>query len=363
MHSATDTKRPVRICYVNITSHLPARDVVYVGGFKECGAEIIDIRDSAPGIRKFLNIYHRHRKLKGEYDFVLVGYAAQILVPFVRFISRKPIIFNALGTLSEGIFARRRRTMFSLKGVQLWMLDYLAFHLATLSLIDNNVLIDAIAKKFFVSRKKLVRAWTGVDENSFFYDAAIPKLPDFTVLFRGELANDSGIQYLITAAKKLAHTHIKFRILGRGPMAIELERMLKSFPSANVEWIPERLDIRDLRKKMQETHLSIGWLSGGMRAPVSIPHKTFETLALKLPFLQARLPAMQELFVEDVSALFCKPDDPDELARILKDLEADPAKLHAIAENGYQLFDRNLRSKRLAQDVLTYLAVHKIIRF
>src|SRR3989344_1550353 len=359
--SMVENKHTLRIWYLNITDHIPARDVVYLKGFKECGAEIIDIRDSSPGLKKILNIYRRHRALKGEYDIVLVGYMAQILVPFARLITSKPVIFNALGTISEGVISRRQNSIFSLKVLYLWILDYLAFHSALLSLIDNNVLIRHIVKKFLVPHAKLLRAWTGVDEDSLFYDQSIPKLPHFTVLFRGDLANDSGIQHLAAVAKNLATTDIRFRILGRGPMAETLEKILQTFDSKNVEWVQERLSIVDLRRKMQETHLSIGWLSGGVRAANSVPHKTFESLALKLPFLQARQPAMLELFEENTNALFCDPDDVEGLTNIITALRKDPARLQKIAENGHQLFDRILRPKQLAQGVLDHLAERKFI--
>src|SRR3989344_60540 len=145
----------MRICYLNITKHIPTRDAVYLKGLQEGGVEIIDIRDSSAGVSKFLTIYRRHRDVKGEYDVLWVGYSAYILVPFARLISRKPIVFNALLALYDGIIVSRKQAAgFSFKGMYCWLTDFLAFHLATLSLIQNTIQIDYISKKYFVSQKK-----------------------------------------------------------------------------------------------------------------------------------------------------------------------------------------------------------------
>ncbi|OGN04101.1 MAG: hypothetical protein A2831_02200 [Candidatus Yanofskybacteria bacterium RIFCSPHIGHO2_01_FULL_44_17] len=353
----------MKILYLNITKGVPPRDAVYLDGFRKNGLEIQEYRDNSPGLKKFWNIYKYHRKHTDTHDILFVGYSAHILAPFLRLISRRPIIFNALGPLYDGkIIGRTQAAKFSLLALYCWLADFLAFNSASLSLIENQTLINYVSRKFLVNKKRLLLAWTGVNENDFFYDPSIQKLPQFTILFRGDLTKDSGVEYLIEAAKILANTDIKFRLLARGGLASKIESILKTFDSKNVEWIKERLDIADLRKKMQETHLSIGWLSGRLRAPTSIPHKTFESLALKLPFLHARLPAMLELLEENKTGFYCKSDDVQDLVDKILELKNNPELLNGVAENGYRLFDQKLRSKYLAKTVLDHLQHSHILK-
>lgn len=352
----------MRICYLNITSHIPARDSSYLKGLRECGMEIIDIRDNTPGLKKFIGIYRRHKALAGNYDILWVGYSAHILAPFARLISRKPIVFNSLLSFYEGkIVSRKQASWYAPKGIYCWLVDFIAFNSVTLNLIENQITIDYISKKFLVPRKKLLLTWTGVNEDDFYYDQSIPKLPNFTVLFRGGLLPDSGIEYFVEAAKILQNTDIKFRLLGNGLLAPKVAKILSTFDNKNFEWIKDRLELSDLRRKMQETHIQIGWLSDELRSLLSIEHKTFESLALKLPFLHGRTPGILELLKEDETGFYCNLVDPQDLADKLIKLKNDPELLNRVAENGYRLFDQKLRSKYLAKVVLDHLKLKNII--
>ena len=351
----------MRICYFNITKNIPTRDSVYLQGLKECGVEIIDIRDSSAGFKKFVNIYKRHKELKGVYDILWVGYSAYILVPFARMISRKPVVFDGLLALYDGIIvSRKQANVFSLKSLYCWLLDFLAFHLATVSLIENNIQIEYISRKYFLSKKKLFMSWTGVDENDFFYDPTIPKLSDFTVIFRGGLLPDSGIEYFVEAAKILKDMDIKFRLIGDGLSAPKVEEILKTFDNKNFLWIRERVAIEDLRKKMQESQLQVGWLTDEPRSWRSIEHKTFESLALRLPFLHGRTPGVEELLKEGKTGFFCNNNDAKDLANKILGLKNNPSLLSHVAEAGYRFFDEELRSKYLAKKVLDYLRTYHL---
>ena len=343
----------MKILYLNITKNVPARDVPYLNGLRKNGVEVLEYRDSSSGLKKFWNIYKYHRKVDNAYDILWIGYSAHILVPFARLISRKPVVFNSLLSFYEGkIVSRKQGAWYSPKGIYCWLVDFLAFNSAALNLIENQVTIDYISKKFLVPRKKLLLAWTGVNENDFFYDPTIPKLPHFTVLFRGALLPDCGIEYFVEAAKILANTDIKFRLMGNGLLAPKVENILKTFNSKNFEWTRERLEIGDLRKKMQETHLQIGWLSDELRSLLSIEHKTFESLALRLPFLHGRTPGIMELLKENETGFYCNLTDAQDLANKILELKNNPALLNRVAENGYRLYDTTLRSEILARDLL-----------
>ena len=48
-----------------------ARDLVYLKGLKQQGAEIIECYDAAPGWRKYFNLLNKHRQLKNDYDLLI----------------------------------------------------------------------------------------------------------------------------------------------------------------------------------------------------------------------------------------------------------------------------------------------------
>lgn len=353
----------MRICYLNITKNIPARDSSYLKGLRENGAEIIDIRDHTPGLKKFQNLYKKHKEVANNYDLLWVGYSAHILVPFARLITRKPVVFNSLLSFYEGkIVSRKQGTWYSPMGIYCWLVDFLAFNSATLNLIENQATIDYISKSFLVPKRKMLITHTGVNEDDFFFNPSISKLPQFTVLFRGALLPDCGIEYFVEAAKILSNESIKFRLLGDGLLAPKVENALKIFNLKNFEWIKERLDIADLRKKMQECHLQIGWLSDELRSLLSVEHKTFESLIMKIPFLHGRTPGIMELLKENETGFYCNLMDAKDLAKKIYELKNNPELLDRVAENGYQLFNQKLRSNILAKVVLDYLKNKRIIK-
>src|SRR3989344_6303624 len=91
-----------RIYYFSHAKDTPPRDIVYLEGLVQNGIEIIECKDSSSSWKKFLALYKKHKKIKRDYGLILVGYSGHTLVPFVKLISNKKIIFNALGSLYEG---------------------------------------------------------------------------------------------------------------------------------------------------------------------------------------------------------------------------------------------------------------------
>lgn len=343
----------MRICYFTLTRNIPPRDAVYLNGLKENGAEIIECKDHSPSWRKFWALYKKHRLIKNDYDVLVTGYTAHILVPFARLISRKKIVFNALSSLYEGIIVSRGQSSpFSFRGIYCWLIDFFAFHLAHLPLLESQEQVNYVSKKFFVSPKKLLKSWTGANDQDFFYDPAIPKAKDFTVLFRGGFLPESGVEYALEAAKILKDENIKFRIIGNGLFAPAAEKILASFDSRHVEWIKNKLPPAELRKKMQECHLSLGQLSSHPRLNRTIPHKAFESAAIKIPYLTARNKAVLELFKENETCFTCHPANAQDLARKILDLKNNPAERERISANAYRLYQQELTPKILAAKLL-----------
>jgi len=324
-------------------------------GLRKNGVEIEEYLDNSQSWRKFWNLYKKYRAAAANCDLLWVGYTAHILAPFARIISRKKIIFNALGSLYEGIIiSRGQGSPLSLRGMYCWLVDFLAFHSASLSLIESNEQKKWLMKRFFLNSDKLLRAWTGTDENIFYHDPLIKKLPVFTVLFRGGFLPESGIECVLKAAKILESEDINFRVIGSGMLENKVAEMIKSLNLTKIEWIKDRLPVDELRKKMQECHLSLGQLSNHERLERTIPHKAFESAATKLLYLTARNKGVLELLNENETCFCCNPADPKDLANKIIWLKQNLPAAQKIAENAFDLFNEKLTSKVLAKKVLDY---------
>ena len=343
-------------CYMNLTSSIPPRDAIYLNGLRENGARVIECRDNSPSWKKFWVILQKHRAVKNDYDILWVGYSGHILVPFARLISRKKIVFNSMGSLYDGIIGSRRKYGFlGWRVPYIWLVDWLAFHSANLILVGTGPMKEYVRRKFLVPEHKLVRLWTGADNKVFAPDPNAPEPREFTVLFRGGLLPEAGIEHLIKAARILQNEPIRFRIVGYGVESPLVDRMLKEFDSKNVDWISDKFPQSALPDKMRGCHISLGQLADHERQQFYIPFKIFESMALKIPLLVIRARGMMELLTENETCFCFNPSDARNLADKILWIKNNYGTAKKVAENAYQLYLRDLTPKALAKNLLSSL--------
>lgn len=287
-------------------------------------------------------------------DFIFVGYDSPKLVSIARIFTRKKIIYNALCSVYERlIVSRNLAPKFSLRACYYWLLDFFAVNSANLVMLESDGQINYFKDLFFAPEKKLIRAWTGVDENNFFYDPSLKKFDKFTVIFRGALMPESGAEFVIRAAKLLEGEDINFIMQSGG---LELKKIKKTVEDLNPKNLKLKYDFisnEELRVLMQKCHLSLGQLSDHDRLKRTIPHKCYEALALRLPYLTASNNGVMELLIPEKTCLVCKSADEKSLARAILWAKDHPAEIEAIAQSGYDFYQENLKPTILAANLLS----------
>lgn len=339
----------MRILYINIHRG-NARDITTIRGLRENSVEVTELTDNTAGWKKFYGITKKYYRQGRGVDLIIIGYTGAIFVPLLRLISGKKVIYNALAPLSDGmITSRDGGKKFTLRFFKYWLIDWLAFHLAHKTIVESEAQKKFVAKTFFLKPEKIVVNYTGVDDHSFFFDLQIKKLEIFTAVFRGKFLPEAGVDVLIRAAKELERHNIKVRIIGHGLLEKEIRALIAELRPTNLELITERLPITVLRQKMQECYLSIGQVANHPRLERTIPHKVFESLALKLPYLTSRQPAILELLTEDKNCFCVRPGSWQELSDKILELKNQPALLEMVAKNGFVLYQETFTSKILGR--------------
>lgn len=338
------------ICYINLDNKNP-RDQVTISGLRENGATVLEINNSSSGLKKYWQIAGEYWANRKSVDLVIIGYTGAVLVPWMYLISRKKIIYNAGNSFYESMIISRGGNWW--QKARYWLLDWIAFSCADLILLESEAQKNFIAQTFFVNPKKLKVHYIGADETHFFFDENIKKLANFTVVFRGKFLPEAGTDIVVRAAKELEEKNIKFRILGSGLLLKQIESLIAELKPSNLELITEHLPYEKLRELMQECHLSIGQVADHPRLQRTIPHKAFESLAMKLPYLTARQPAILELLQEGSTCFGVNPGDPQDLAQKISELRDKPGLLNSVAEGGLELYHRNLTSRVLGQKLIT----------
>jgi len=340
-------------CYFGIYEQPLARDQVLLHGLKENGVRVIYCVDSSWFFLKFIRLAQKHWKLRDKYDFMVVGYLSNIVVPWARILSGKRIIYNALNSMYEGIVLdREEASRFSFKAFYIWLVDFLAFRYAHLSLVETENQKKFIRELFKIKKERLIKLWTGADDRIFYPDPKVEKHKTFSVVFRGWFIPGTGVEYVLEAARILKGEEIKFLIIGRGTLKRKVKKMIQDFDLKNVELITEYLLDDALRRVMLSCHVMLGQFADHPRMERTIQNKTFEALALEMSYITRDSISNRELLEDGKNCLFVKPADASDLAKKILELKDNPELRKKIAENGYKLYKEKLTPKVLGRELM-----------
>lgn len=350
-----EEKVSIAILYFGNVDMGQSRNKVYADGLRQNGLTVLECVDRALGLHKYWNLYKKHRALKGKYDVLVVGYTAYIMVPFARLISRKPVIFDALCSFYETEILSRdalKEMPFRIPFVRL--VDWLATRCAHKVLVETEEQKKYFMRELGVPEHKLVVVYTGVDDTLFRADLSVPKYDTFTVLFRGRIMSEAGVPTVVRAAKLLEKEHINFLIIGHGvnDSMQEFRVVMSELSPTNIRHIGEQLPPEELVAYIQKCHVSLGQFARHERLERTIPHKCFEALAMKLPYITARTKGVSEILEEGKHCLMTKPGDAEDLARTIRQLRDSPGQGRAMAESCYTLYTDRFSPKMIVGPML-----------
>lgn len=342
----------MKFLYISTGDKYPP-DKHIIDGLRENGYEVFELIKKTREAEKYSDFLRRFRQETRSYDMIFVGYTLPLLVPILCLFSRKKLIFNAVSSQYEAnIISRSIARPWSFTACKSWIIDFVSLHFSSYVLLESNAQIYFARKLFFVPKKKLIRSWTGTDEKVFFFDPAVKKNPEFTVLFRGRFLPESGILTVIETAKLLENKGVHFIIIGHGFLYKEVGALKEKLSPKNAIFISHTLSPNEIREYMLSSHISLGQLADHPRLSRTLPFKLFESLAIKRPYLTGRNAGALELLKEDENCLAVNPADANDLAQKILFLKEHPEILKKIEENGYSLYAEKLTSKILAQDIL-----------
>lgn len=348
----------MKICWFGIYNAGFSRNKIYINGLKKIGIDIIECRDDSRGLFKYLNLFVKHWRIRKSYDFLFVGYPGHPTVWLAKLISNRPVIFDALCTMEEGVLtSRQQHSIFSLKYSYIKFIDWLAVKCADLVFVETEAQRKFFEQKFGKGDKYRV-IYIGANDQSFYKDPTISKLNEFTVLFRGQFLPEAGAQYVIDAAKILESQNVKFLLVGNGFLLDEVKSYFKRLRPNNLKLITENFTQDQIRVLMAPCHLALGQLAKHDRLNRTIPHKCFESIAVGLPYIHARYGPVAEILKEGESVVFVNPADPQDLADKILYLKNNPEIAQKIGDNGYKVYLEKFTPEKLAQDILAILKTY-----
>lgn len=342
----------LRVCYFGLFDRGFSRNKIYMRGLRESGVDVIPCTDSSRGLKKFWMLFKKHKTINGDYDVMVVGYPGYIVVPFAKLVSSKKVILDAMCSMYESLILSRdayRGNPLRIPIVK--FIDWLAYKSADLILLETEQ-----QKRYFVDRlgvpeRKCAVVYTGVDEEVFFCDERAEKFPDFTVLFRGRIVKEAGTVTIVKAAKLLEHEGVRFLIIGYGwdDAMDDFDRAMEELDPKNVIHIRKQIPEEDLRGYMAKCHISLGQFGVHERLERTIPHKAFESLAMRLPYVTARAEGVRDILRDGENCLMVDPSDAESLAKAILKLKDDKELRDKLSKNGYQSYEQVFTTRKLGE--------------
>jgi glycosyltransferase involved in cell wall biosynthesis len=200
------------------------------------------------------------------------------------------------GVLSRGLSLNKIPKL-----IESFLLDLLSFHSADIILVESSAQLQRTHQLFAVPKKRIKVSYTGVNEKAFLLPSTgiyvAPKIKEvlsqtpekITVLFRGRINKESGIENILAAAKILEE-EAKF-ILVTGA-----NKKLKNI-SANC-FIYSNVTESEISEIYKKSDVALGQVSRHRRLRYTIPHKAFEAGYFGKTYITPKSGGVLELFSE-----------------------------------------------------------------
>ena len=350
----------MRVCFFGIYNSNYSRNRVLMRGFKMNGYDIVECKvdpKKNSKIKKFWNLYKEYKKIKGKFDYVIVAYPGHSVVWLARLLFGKDIIFDAfLSIYNSNVLDRKLYSLFSIRGVKDYFLDWYSIRLSKIVLLDTNEHIKYFSKTFHINKDKFVRVFVGSDNSIMYPEKRRFSNNNFIVEFHGSYIPLQGIDVIVKAAKILEiDKSIIFNLIGGGQEYGRIKKMINDLGVKNINLIntcPQDI----IRNYINDADVCLGIFGEGIKTGIVIPNKVFEAIACKKTVISAKTSAIVELFNDKEDIILSNINDEEDLASKILLLKNNKSLLSRISNGGFDLYSKRLRPELLARDLLIELA-------
>jgi glycosyltransferase involved in cell wall biosynthesis len=271
-------------------------------------------------------------------DLIFVGFYGQLLLPFVRLFTLRPIVLDLyVSTFGAMVDDRRRAKPGSLKAKLSFLVDHVALHLANRVIVDSTSQMLWYEKTYGVSRAKFSRLYLPSDDAIMRPRARTRHGGRFRVHFHGEYAPFHGVDVIVRAAHVLADAGVEFRLIGTGMTQARDRALARELGVHNIEFV-DRVAYDELAQHMSDADVCLGIFGENPRAERELTNKVVEAMAVGRALITRRSPPAEELLADGESVLFVEPGRPEQLAAAILRLKGDPALADRLGQNALRIF-------------------------
>ncbi len=303
-------------------------------GLEAKGAEVLSIRAhpldwirSARSLDAILVPSFGHRDIPLAW---VLGRLADAPVLFDPLVSRWDTQVGDMGRLKRGtLSAQRVRAS-----------DRLSLTLADRVLCDTWEHGDFYSSEFGVKRAKLSRVPVGADR--FVFDlgdrrAPAPRVGPLEIVYVGGYLPLHGLPAIVDAATELLARRgprfATFTLIGDGMMQPRVERDVMARGLVNVKLWP-RMPYEEAMARLNRADIGLGIFGVSPKSGRVVPHKVFQSMALGVPTITRRSPAIVEFFRDEEHLVLIQAGDGPALARAIESLGESPERRERIGAQG-----------------------------
>lgn len=351
------------ICYFGNYDPTYSRNRVLIKGLKENGIKVLECRSSKPRVKKYWELFKKHKKIKNKYDLLIVGYAgySRSNVVLAKIISKKPIIWDAFYSLYDTkVNDRKKVSKKHPRAKYYWFLDWLACKLANKILLDTNEHIKYFVKTFKIKRRKFIKVLVGTDDSVFYPRPTTKKNKNkkFLIHFHAKFIPLQGAKYIVRAVKNLEnYRDITFNFIGdKGQTYSGVRELVEKLKVKNIRFL-KSVPYKELPDYITRADVCLGIFGDTQKTQRVIPNKVYEAIAMEKPVITADTPAARELFTDRKNILFCRAADPEDLAKKILELKNNKDLREKIAKGGYKVFKNYATPKIVVRNLLNKLQI------
>jgi glycosyltransferase involved in cell wall biosynthesis len=320
--------------------------------------QVIEVTDHQPGSLTARSLRLLPRLLKAvarrNYDLIFVGFYGYLLVPWLRRLSRAPLVFDAFVSNYDTLcFDRRLFQPDSLRGKMAFWLDKLACRQANLVLLDTASHRDYFIETFDLPQEKVDFLYVSCNEDMFYPRKEEKQSHPLQVLFYSSYLPLHGVQHIIRAAKLLeAETKIRFQLVGEGLTYLSIRELAGRLQLNNVDFAPF-MPYTELPGQIAQADLCLAGPFGETpKARRVIPGKLFQFLAMARPAIAGDTEANRELVTHGQNIWLTPLGQAEALATAIVKMSEAPILRESLAQEGYTCYQERA-SEQVTQQKLS----------
>lgn len=377
-----------RILFVAGREHSYSRTHILYHALLGQGYEVEGCFPPDRSFRHYPRLIWRAIRLARHCDLIVVGFYGQIILPFIRLATRKPLLFDMyITTLDTMVHDRGKARPGSLMARLYGWSDWLSYRLSDLVVLETQAHIDWFCQVFGVDGRKMRRIFLAVDETKIYPRTAVESeataaesgaaLADsdsmaaaasggvgstaaaesataeprgFLVHFHGEYAPFHGIKYILQAAHLLrGERDIRFQIVGRGITYAADMALARELGAENIRFF-DTVPYAELAEMMARADLCLGIFGDNDRVLRVTTNKVVEAIAMARPLVTARNAPVQELLTHSESVWLVERANPQALADAILSLKRDSGLRARLAAAGHSVFLEHCTMPRLGAE-------------